>query len=103
MSKHRVLSFKSQPRLERRGQDGQHETEKPDHLARLGDSVTSSTRTRFSVHTAADSNFLCRLLQLRQNASVVAQGCADFSSDPTDRNHSFAPDPRRALNHYVRV
>src|SRR5215471_7919787 len=51
MSKRRVLSFKSQPRLERRDQDGQHETEKPDHLARLGDSVTSSTRTRFSVHT----------------------------------------------------
>src|SRR6267154_1172173 len=39
--------------------------------------------------------FLCRLLQLRQNASVVAQGCADFSSDPTDRNHSFTPDTRR--------
>src|SRR5215813_10234586 len=51
MSKRRVLSFKPQPRLERGGQDGQHETEKPDHLARLGDSVTSSTRTRFSVHT----------------------------------------------------
>jgi transposase InsO family protein len=33
--------------------------------------------------------------QLRQNASVVAQGCADFSSDSTDRNHSFTPDPRR--------
>ncbi len=24
------------------------------------------------------------------------QGCADFSSDSTDRNHSFTPDPRRA-------
>ena len=46
--------------------------------------------------SAPDSNFLCRLLQLRQNASVVAQGCADFSSDSTDRNHSFTPDPRRA-------
>jgi transposase InsO family protein len=30
--------------------------------------------------SAPESNFLCRLLQLRQNASVVAQGCADFSS-----------------------
>jgi len=48
------------------------------------------------VGSAPDSNFLCRLLQLRQNASDVAQGCADFSSDSTDRNHSFAPDPRRA-------
>src|SRR5258708_17042496 len=46
MSKRRVLSLKPQPRLERRGQDGKHEAAKP-----LGDSVTSSTRTRFSVHT----------------------------------------------------
>ncbi len=46
--------------------------------------------------SAPVSNFLCRLLQLRQNASVVAQGCADLSSDSTDRNHSFTPDPRRA-------
>src|SRR3954447_25888274 len=45
--------------------------------------------------SAPDSNFLCGLLQLRQNASVVAQGCADFSSDSTDRNHSFTLDPRR--------
>src|ERR1022692_3974603 len=42
-------------------------------------------------------------LQLRQNASVFAQGCADFSSDSSDRNHSFTPDPRRAHHHYVRV
>src|SRR5258707_3535075 len=51
MSKHRVLSFKPQLRLERRGQDGQNETEQPDHSASLGDSITSSTRIRFSVHT----------------------------------------------------
>ena len=48
------------------------------------------------VGSAPDSNFLCRLLQLRQNASDVAQGCADFSSNSTDRNHSFTPNPRRA-------
>jgi hypothetical protein len=36
------------------------------------------------------------LLQLRQNASLIEQGCADFSSDSTDRSHSFTPDPRRA-------
>src|SRR5712664_2411207 len=46
--------------------------------------------------SAPDSNFLCRLLQLRQNASFIEQGCADVSSDSTDRNHSFTPDPRRA-------
>src|SRR6266852_4921112 len=51
MSKHRVLSFKAQLRLEWRGQDGQNETEQPDHSASLGDSITSSTQIRFSVHT----------------------------------------------------
>src|SRR5882757_7424775 len=52
MSKHRVLSFKPQPRLEWRGQDGQNETEQPDHSASLGDSTTSSTQIKFSVHTS---------------------------------------------------
>jgi hypothetical protein len=33
MSKRRVLSFKPQLRLEGRGQDGQSETEQPDHSA----------------------------------------------------------------------
>jgi hypothetical protein len=51
MSKHRVLSFKPQRRLESRGEDGQNETEQPDHSTSLGDSVTSSTRMRFSAHT----------------------------------------------------
>src|ERR1700692_2067613 len=36
MSKHRVLSFKPHLRLEWRGQDGQNETEQPDHYASLG-------------------------------------------------------------------
>src|ERR1700746_2042774 len=53
MSKHRVLGFKPQLRFEWRGQDGQNETEQPDHSANLGDSITSSTRTRFSVRTGS--------------------------------------------------
>src|SRR5882757_9965383 len=53
MSKRRVLNLKPQLRLEWRGQDGQSETEQPDHSASLGDSITSSTRIRFSVHTRA--------------------------------------------------
>src|SRR5229473_2762357 len=53
MSKHRVLGFKPQLRLEGRGQDGQNETKQPDHSASLGDFFTSSTRMRFSVHTGA--------------------------------------------------
>src|SRR5215813_9648614 len=51
MPKHRVLSLKPQLRLEWRGQDGHNETEQPNHSASLGDSITSSTRIRFSVHT----------------------------------------------------
>src|SRR5882762_6921362 len=51
MSKHRVLGFKPHLRLEWRGQDGQNETEQPDHSASLDDSIASSTRIRFSVHT----------------------------------------------------
>src|SRR6266700_2592508 len=51
MSKHRVLSLKPQLRLEWRGQDGQSETEQPDHSTSLGDSITSSSRMGFSVHT----------------------------------------------------
>src|ERR1700683_3384203 len=51
MSKHRGLSLKPQLRLKRRGQDGQNETEQPDHPASLGDSVALSTRMGFSVHT----------------------------------------------------
>jgi hypothetical protein len=52
MSKHRVLSFKPQLRLEWRGQDAQNETKQPDHSASLGDSIAASTQIRFSVHTA---------------------------------------------------
>ena len=48
---HRVLSLKPHFRPEWRGQDGQDETQKPYHSASLGDSVTSSTRIEFSVHT----------------------------------------------------
>jgi hypothetical protein len=58
MSKHRVLSFKPKLRLEWRGQHGQSETEQPDHSANLGDSITASTRIRFSVHSAGKELFL---------------------------------------------
>ena len=51
MSKRRVLSFEPQLRLEWRGQDGQNETDQAEHFASLGDSITSSTRIRFSVYT----------------------------------------------------
>src|SRR6266850_7339756 len=70
MSKHRVLSFKPQLRLEWRGQDGQSETEQSDHSASLGDSITSSTRIRFSVHTGVtEQPTFPKLLRLRGSGS----------------------------------
>src|SRR5262249_36530534 len=50
MPKYRVHSLKPHLRLDWRGQDSQDETQKPDHSASLSDSVTPSTRIRFSVH-----------------------------------------------------
>jgi SMP-30/gluconolaconase/LRE-like protein len=43
--------------------------------------------------SAPDSKIIRRLLKLRQNASVFAQRCADFSSDSSDRKRSFTSDP----------
>jgi hypothetical protein len=68
MSKHRVLGLKPQLRLEWRGQDGQNETKQPDHSASLGDSITSSTRIRFSVHTGPLECHCCDILS---NSCVV--------------------------------
>jgi hypothetical protein len=77
MSKHRVLSLKPQLRPEWRGQDGQSETEQPDHSASLCDSITSSTRIRFSVHTGGVWKFLSFLFccfSLVGAASVIGIG-----------------------------
>jgi hypothetical protein len=54
MAKHRVLRFKPQLRHEWRCEDGQSETEQPNHAGRLGDSITASTRMRLSIHTGGD-------------------------------------------------
>jgi hypothetical protein len=58
MSEHRILRLKPALRLERRRQDGQNETEQPDHSASLVDSITSSTRIRFSVHTGGTDTLI---------------------------------------------
>src|SRR5260221_13929950 len=77
MSKHRVLSLKPQLRLEWRGQDGQSETEQPDHSASLGDSITSSTRIGFSVHTVAGSPASAGpFLRVRKRAAGISDGRA---------------------------
>ena len=45
------FQLQAQLRLEWRGQDGPSETEQPDHFVSWGNSVTLSTRMRFSAHT----------------------------------------------------
>ena len=50
MSKHRVLSFTPQLRLEWRGQDGQNETEQPHHSASLGDFFRYNSDKVFGTH-----------------------------------------------------
>src|ERR1700731_2717914 len=75
LSKHHVLSFKPQIRLEWRGHDGQNETEQPDHSPSLGDSVTSSTRIRFSVHTGATTPALSWFSSLQSEIALVLARC----------------------------
>jgi hypothetical protein len=53
MSERGIFGLKPDLRLERRSQGGQDETQKPDHSASLGDSVTSSNTDRvFGTHTS---------------------------------------------------
>jgi hypothetical protein len=53
MPERRVLGFKSALRLEGRGQGGQKDTKQ--RALMLGDSVSSSIRMKFLVHTGARS------------------------------------------------
>src|ERR1700692_3252181 len=73
MSKRRVLSFKPQLRLERRGQDGQNDTEQPDPSASIGASITASTQIRFSVHTAPCRRRLLVLVESRCDAVALGR------------------------------
>src|SRR5215467_772256 len=77
MSKYRVLSFKPQLRLEWQSHDGQNEIEQPDHSASLGDSITASTRIRFSVHTGRIDADQAPLRTRRELGNVVI-GSAPF-------------------------
>src|SRR5712675_1608920 len=61
---------------------GENETEQPDHSTSLGDSITSSTRIRFSVHTRGTPRWpggSCRS-SLRRSA-----GCVDTGLDPASK------------------
>ena len=82
MSKHRVLSLKPQLRLEWRGQDGQSETEQPDHSASVGDSITSSTRIRS--HGEVDSDRRSGRLRLQTlTLETTMQVIADRPEAPS--------------------
>jgi hypothetical protein len=83
MSKHGVLGFKPQLRLEWRGQDGQIETEQPDHSASLGDSITSSTRTGFSVHTATHAGIVNDRRSARESMLAACSRASKAGGSPT--------------------
>src|ERR1700738_5491404 len=91
MSKHRVLSLKPQLRLEWRGQDGQNETEQTDHSASLGDSITASTRIRFSVHTGDLSMTILLLEEVFRT-----EGLPEFTFVPAPNYNEILLDIRRA-------
>jgi transposase len=94
MSKHRVLGFKPQLRLEWRGQDGQNETEQPDHSTSLGDSITASTQIRFSVHTTA-----IKLLLDNHSAHISRETQAWLAAQPAGRfEFTFTPKHGSWLN-----
>src|SRR3981189_1231857 len=92
MSKHRVFSLKPQLRPEWRGQDGQSETEQPDHSASLCDSITSSTQIRFSVHTV-----VANILTI-QNPSMISGTLLEWEAWVllTFISHSLFPKDRTA-------
>src|SRR5258706_8825111 len=95
MSNHRVLSFKPQLRPEWRGQDGQNETEQPDHSASLGDSITSSTQIRFSVHTGIQQ-YLSLIIDPAQHS--VRPDDTKFTFDQRSIEHQFTEiAPRTAI------
>ena len=50
-------------RLERRGEQGQSEAEKSDIAAKVGDAVTRSKRSEFSVHTYKDGSTEAQAVQ----------------------------------------
>ena len=56
MSERRILRLKSALRLEWRCQNGKDEKQQPDHPTSLRDSIASSTKIGFSVHTGAIPN-----------------------------------------------
>jgi hypothetical protein len=80
ISKHRILSFKPQLRLEWRGQNRQSETEHPNHSTSLGDSITSSTRIGFSVHKRSRMGIQSALEAQPSGNTTASRDEADLST-----------------------
>src|SRR6478672_7782784 len=95
MSKHPVLGLKPQLRLEWRGQDDLNETEQPDHSASLGDSITSSTQIRFSVHTDSWNNEQVHGGNVRR--MVTQEGSPSLAGWPPSFDHVFGDARLRDL------
>ena len=109
-----ILTY-SALRLEWQGQDGQKETEQPDHFASLSDFTTSSTRIRFSVHTGTRAgSCTCAPLLTSLHASGLGfgignrqcrSGCrrAAGGSFPEKRKgpSPMVKTPRRVVNAYA--
>src|SRR5258708_10370616 len=72
MSERGIFGLKPDLGLEWRGQGGQCETQKPDHSASLGDSVTPSTRIGFSVHTRGTRSMDSAFPSSRVEACLVS-------------------------------
>ena len=64
--------------------------------ARTSDRIADQTRELPSVYAFAPGREIPRrLLQLRQNASILEQGSAGFSPGPANRCNQFTPHPGR--------
>src|SRR4051794_33937460 len=104
MSKHRVLGFKPCLRLEGRGQDGQNETEQPDHSAKLRRfrHLINSDRL-FGTHNPWKQTFsepigMSQRCQYRKSAGVIRspyrRGLGGFGTKMTD---SLGSTPQSSL------
>src|ERR1700687_6233816 len=93
MSKYCILRLKPALRPEWRGQHSQNETAQPDHSASLGDSITSSTRIRFSVHTAGIASVRApRVPQQHRRASRHTQNIGDKARKRADDQIMDCPE-----------
>jgi hypothetical protein len=87
MSKHRVLSLEPHLRLERRGHGGQDETEKSDHSASLGNFITPSTRTGFSVHTTVTGTCYVVARRLKGRCHFAHEEVGSIEREPPYVRH----------------